>query len=302
MSATTRRRGKQQRATTAGASAAADDDAAGGTNAIRAPPQPPASTAGGVDADTKVQQAIARVAMANTRTRDLHEMWRSTLHKMAYLVALLALHQLNGTVGQCIRDVKSVNSAASDGGGGSPLSGVDTIGLILTDALPAILGIVISGLLLKFLSLYNERTDLPADFSSPWYYVGAGMVPMIISLHFQTLNSGGGGGSDDGSVTGAVVASCVSAHETASQFFDPGTEAEIAARVQKQIPVAIVYHTVVTVSYWFMKKGREQCERNMELLRSLNGQMQELKQTNKDLKAKKKAASGGGGGSTKKKK
>lgn len=293
MSTTTRRRGKQQRSANGA-----------GESAPSAPPAAPASTSntaatsseGGADTDTQVQQAIARVAMANTRTKDLHNMWRSTLHKMSYLVVMLALHQLNGTVGQCIRDVKGVNAAAGDGSGSSLLSGMDTLGLVLTDALPAILGVVISGLLVKFLSLYNERTDQPADFSSPWYYVGAGIVPMILSLHFQTLNSSGPDG-DSGGVT-----SCVSTHETASQFFDPGTEADIAARVQKQIPVAIVYHTVVTVSYWFMKKGREQCERNMELLRSLNGQIRDLKETNKDLKEKKKKATARGGGSAKKKK
>lgn len=295
MSTATRRRGKQQRsATGAGESApSAPPAACAAAPASTSNTAATASSAGGADTDAQVQQAIARVAMANARTKDLHKMWRSTLHKMSYLVVMLALHQLNGTVGQCIRDVKGVNASAGDGSGSPLLSGMDTLGLVLTDALPAILGVVISGLLVKFLSLYNDRTEQPADFSSPWYYVGAGIVPMIISLHFQTLNSNGA----DGDVVG--VTSCVSTHDTASQFFDPGTEADIAARVQKQIPVAIVYHTVVTVSYWLMKKGREQCERNMELLRSLNGQIWDLKETNKK---KTKAAAGKGGGSTKKKK
>ena len=220
-------------------------------------------------------------------------MWRSTLHKMSYLVALLALHQTNGTVGQCVRDAKGVNDAAA-----APLiSGTEMIGLVLADALPAILGVVVSGLLVKFLSLSaDERTGRPADFGSPWFYVGAGMVPMIISLHFQTLSSGVDGSS--------AIASCVSTHEVAAQYFDPGTEADIAARQQKQLPVVIVYHVVVTVSYWLMKKGREQCERNTELIRSLNGQIRDIKDANNKkpgLKAKqqKKAATGG---STKKKK
>ena len=176
----------------------------------------------------------------------------------------------------------------------SEWSGTEIIGLVLADALPAILGVVVSGLLVKFLSLSaDERTGRPADFGSPWYYVGAGMAPMIVSLHFQTLNSG----VSDG------FASCVSTHEEASQFFDPGTEADIAARVQKQIPVAIVYHAVVTVSYWLMKKGREQCDRNTELLRSLNGQIRDLKDahhsSSSKAKQQKKTATGG---STKKRK
>ena len=207
---------------------------------------------------------------------------------MSYLVALLALHQLNGTVGQCVRDAKGVNDAAAQ----SSISGMEMIGLVLVDALPAILGVVVSGLLVKFLSLPGR----PADFGSPWYYVGAGMIPMIISLHFQTLTSGVDGSS--------AIASCVSNHEAASQFFDPGTEAAIAAR-EKQIPVAIVYHAVVTVSYWLMKKGREQCDRNTELLRSLNGQIHDLKDANnkKDSsKAKPQQKKAATGGSTKKKK
>lgn len=212
---------------------------------------------------------------------------------MSYLVALLALHQLNGTVGQCVRDAKGVNDAAAQ----SSISGMEMIGLVLVDALPAILGVVVSGLLVKFLSLpADEQAGRPADFGSPWYYVGAGMIPMIISLHFQTLNSGVDGSS--------VIASCVSNHEAAAQFFDPGTEAAIAARVQKHIPVAIVYHAVVTVSYWLMKKGREQCDRNAELLRSLNGQIHDLKDTNnkKDSsKAKPQQKKAATGGSTKKK-
>lgn len=206
---------------------------------------------------------------------------------MSYLVALLALHQLNGTVGQCVRDAKGVNDAAAQ----SSISGVEMIGLVLVDALPAILGVVVSGLLVKFLSL--PAAERPADFGSPWYYVGAGMIPMIISLHYQTLNSGVDGSS--------AIASCVSNHEAASQFFDPGTE----AAMQKQIPVAIVYHAVVTVSYWLMKKGREQCDRNTELLRSLNGQIHDLKDTNnkKDSsKAKPQQKKAATGGSTKKKK
>lgn len=296
MSTTTRRRGKQQRSSAADAAGTNTSKSGDGAPPTPVPP-PPASTAGGAggaDADAQVQQAIARVAMASIRTRDLHDMWRSTLHKMSYLVALLALHQLNGTVGQCVRDAKGVNDAAAQ----SSISGMEMIGLVLVDALPAILGVVVSGLLVKFLSLpTDEQAGRPADFGSPWYYVGAGMIPMIISLHFQTLNSGVDGSS--------AIASCVSNHEAASQFFDPGTEAAIAARVQKQIPVAIVYHAVVTVSYWLMKKGREQCDRNAELLRSLNGQIHDLKDTNnkKDSsKAKPQQKKAATGGSTKKKK
>ena len=90
--------------------------------------------------------------MASIRTRDLHGMWRSTLHKMSYLVALLALHQLNGTVGQCVRDAKGVNDAAAQ----SSISGMEMIGLVLVDALPAILGVVVSGLLVKFCLLYTS--------------------------------------------------------------------------------------------------------------------------------------------------
>lgn len=286
MSTTTRRRGKQQRSSAADAAGTNTSTSGDGAPPTPVPP-PPASTAGGAggaDADAQVQQAIARVAMASIRTRDLHDMWRSTLHKMSYLVALLALHQLNGTVGQCVRDAKGVNDAAAQ----SSISGMEMIGLVLVDALPAILGVVVSGLLVKFLSL-----PAPADFGSPWYYVGAGMIPMIISLHYQTLNSGVDGSS--------AIASCVSNHEAASQFFDPGTE----AAMQKQIPVAIVYHAVVTVSYWLMKKGREQCDRNTELLRSLNGQIHDLKDTNnkKDSsKAKPQQKKAATGGSTKKKK
>ena len=312
-----RRRGKQQRspatttATTPSSTTAEDVAAAAAAVAPRTAttssssndgsspaPSTTNSTANEADMDATLQSAIQRIAVTNTRTADLHEMWRSSLLKLSYLVVVLCMHQTNGIIGQCVRDVKVVNDniievlSGGDGEAVDSISGMEALKLILTHALPVLLGIVIAGLLVKFLSIRDANTGAVADFGSPWYYVSAGMIPMVISLHFQITGAGGGGGIGSGGdgIMETAVSSCVSTHDVASQYFDPGTLVDIASRTKKQLPVAVVWHTIVTVSYWFMKKGREQCDRNMEQLNKLGRQLEELKKRNKQLKERKAVA------------
>mmetsp|Transcript_36467 Transcript_36467/g.79723 ORF Transcript_36467/g.79723 Transcript_36467/m.79723 type:complete len:330 (-) Transcript_36467:111-1100(-) len=306
-SGTARRRGKQQRspatATTPSSTTTEDVAAAAAATAPRATTSSgsPATTTtvNEADMDATLQDAIQRIAVTNTRTADLHEMWRSSLLKLSYLVVVLCIHQTNGIIGQCVRDVKVVNdnievlSGGDDGEAVESISGIEASKLILIHALPVLLGIVIAGLLVKFLSIRDANTGTVADFGSPWYYVSAGMVPMIISLHFQSTGAGAGGGGgiigSGGDDMETAVSSCVSTHAVASQYFDPGTLVDIASRTKTQLSVAVVWHTIVTVSYWFMKKGREQCDRNMEHLNKLGRQMEELKKRNKELKEEHKA-------------
>ena len=59
---------------------------------------------------------------------------------------------------------------------------------------------------------------------------------------------------------------------------------ELSARPKKQLAVAVVFHTLVTISFWFMARGRDHSKRNMEMLEQLEKELG-VKKNNVGFKA-----------------
>ena len=237
------------------------------------------SQGGGIDSG--LRQVMAKIAMTNTRTMQLHEMWRGALLKMSFLVVLLSLHQSNSYVRTCIYDVKRFNEeAVGNLNDDLKIGGFETVGIVVSDAISALVGIFVSSLLFTFLS---HKGPAPARFASPYYMISTAMVPVCIILHFQQGNRAepAYGGKGD-----ATIASCLAGHEhfDAGIMFGGDDADELSARPKKQLAVAVVFHTLVTISFWFMARGRDHSKRNMEMLEQLEKELG-VKKNNVGFKA-----------------
>ena len=155
--------------------------------------------------------------------------------------------------------------------------GTRVISIILYDSVVEILSIACAVFLVWCLRLPNDGSD----FSSLAYRLSCITLPMIISLHFHKKSGAG--------VTTSTVAaphgnSCVldmlqqGGNDTTTTF--QSTE----AAVTRHFPVILVFHTVVSISLWFMQYQNQQHAKNMEMVKKLKRDLTEAKGARVDKK------------------
>mmetsp|Transcript_20982 Transcript_20982/g.44909 ORF Transcript_20982/g.44909 Transcript_20982/m.44909 type:complete len:257 (-) Transcript_20982:173-943(-) len=210
---------------------------------------PSATTAGGESANggnekeelTPIEQlksARARLVVSRDRTADLHAAWKSQLFLLSLLVVVVTMHALQSSVSSCIREIKE----SDEEGGSAGVSGAEATKIILADSYCEVLGVVISSLLAYFLALKKQTPSMELD---GWpYMISSAMVPMILGLYFHSNKAG-----------------CLAEGGDMESSDDPAKDYQ-----RHQFPAVVIYHTIVTVAFWFMKSGKEQCEEHVELV------------------------------------
>jgi hypothetical protein len=194
--------------------------------------------------EAQIAQAQAAVEKSEAQTSALHQQWRTYLLRLSFLLILLAMHQMQGPTAACVKDIKTYNAmlAAEE-----KLSGGQTTLLVLTDALPYLLGIVMAGSLAFFLIL-----EEPGDFSNPRYLLANACMPPLLGLHFMRKDT----------------ASCL-ADELLAGF--------VPEMRERTLPVVVIFHVVVTACYWFMDSQRQHQARNMQMVADLQKDLTQAK-------------------------
>ncbi|KAL7542914.1 hypothetical protein ACHAWF_007281 [Thalassiosira exigua] len=225
-----------------------------------------ASTSSSLDADTgqptplqQLRNAQAKLIISRDRTADLHTAWRNQLFRLSLVVVCVSIHQLQSSISSCILEVKGSNKASGGEGSEGYLSGAESIKLIFVDSFCELLGVFISSLLAYFLAL--SRTDALELDNWP-YMVSSAIVPVSLGFYFHSTNKLG----------------CLRGDNALDNFSDSAQDQ------RHQFPAVVIYHTIVTVAFWFMKNGMHQCEGHVNLV---EGSIKDFERMEKKLELKK---------------
>lgn len=180
--------------------------------------------------DDEIEKAFQSVTITKFQTEQLHSNWRDHLFRLSAGVVLLAMHQYSSPVGECIADLKTSQQEFE-------VSHLTAAKVIFSDGLVELVNVIIAFLLFRFTS----RKEDTGNFSSISYMTAATLIPFCLGLYFNTKRVGCIVGSD-----GNIV------------IDDHGDKAE------RQFPVAVLFHMIVTGCFMFMKYYMEQCNTNLD--------------------------------------
>jgi hypothetical protein len=176
----------------------------------------------------QMRSAQAKLIVSRDRTADLHAAWRGQLFRFSLLVVLVTMCQLQTSLSACIREIKEQK--------GTTVSGVEAIKILIGDSYCELMGVIISSSLAYFLAL---GLDTGLDLESWPYVLSTALAPICVGLFFNSRPVGCSGGED-------------------LDMTDVNNK-------RHQFPAVILWHTVVTGAFWFMKNGMKECEENVKL-------------------------------------
>ena len=145
------------------------------------------------------------------------------------------MHQYSQPISECTIDMKSIKNEIE-------LEPLTIAKLLLSNGLVELVNLIVAILLCRFTSMKEA-----GDFSTRTYFTAAALVPFCLGLFFNTERCG------------CVVDSSGSIDENNI--------------VERQFPVAIIYHLIVTGCYWFMKMGMDSCNMNLAAVTKLQQQL-----------------------------
>jgi len=219
----------------------------------------------------QLDRAAASLAQNAEQMALLHGQWRTYLTGLSYLVVLLSFHQFQSTSSACLFDIKAVNKQAvleED----FRIPGMHATALVLKDAAAIILGIIMAAAICLWLRV-KEGGD---DFSHPFYMTAQSCVlPILGIVYFHTFNK--------------QTASCLEA----SGLTESGS-GDVIRRILDGIelpsttnptksgwPVVLVFHVIVTLSVWFMKKQQTELRKNEMAVQELRDELKQATEAKK---------------------
>lgn len=191
---------------------------------------------------THLERAEAAVYMSRESTKLLHGQWRQHLKNLSYLLMILTLHQSQSPVTACLKDIKALNEELAEH---SRFSAFQAASVILRDSVENICAILMTASLIWFLGM-----DPPGDFSSRRYMIANSFIPGILTIHFTQPRW-----------------PCVN---------DRLQQVDLEPNPKKDsIPVVLVFHVIVTLSYMFMDWQMRQHEQNVKAVQKLHRELEE---------------------------
>mmetsp|Transcript_11799 Transcript_11799/g.28942 ORF Transcript_11799/g.28942 Transcript_11799/m.28942 type:complete len:255 (+) Transcript_11799:37-801(+) len=187
----------------------------------------------------QLHSAKAKLIMSRDRTADLHRAWKAQLFRLSILVVFVAIYQLQTSVSTCIGEIKESNETFDGDHSVAIVTGVEAIKLIFGDNFCEVLGVFIASILAYFLALSNMEAMQLEHWS---YMLSSALVPVCLGFFFHSKQLG-----------------CL------REEIIVNTD-ELTKDQRHQFPAVVIYHTIVTVAFWFMKSGMKQCEDHVQLV------------------------------------
>lgn len=165
------------------------------------------------------------------------------------------------------------------------------IGVVLYDSVVEILSILCAAFIVWCLGLPETQTnEQPASssslelFSSLPYRLSCVTLPMIISLYFQKKQlldaKSGGGGDDDDPAVASCIQNMVETLENVTSFVSKHQQEQLPDKTTRHFPVILVFHTIVSVSIWFMQYQTRQHVKNLQLVQKLQNDLAQATNNN----------------------
>ena len=164
------------------------------------------------------------------------------------------MYQLQNSISSCITEIKGADTTTTT------TTGTEAIKVIFTDSFCELIGVIISSLLAYFLALSTTKS-MELDHWS--YMVSSGLVPICLSFFFHVKSVGCYGDDID-------------------------TEKVVVDDKRHQFPAVVIYHTIVTLAFYFMKNGMKQCEDHVKLCTQ---SIEDFERMDKKIEQKKKLRS-----------
>lgn len=203
--------------------------------------------------DAEIQRAMARVMLHRDRLADLQSNWRTNLVRFAYMVTIIAMHQLSKPVQVCIKDLKGNSDAGLLGGH----AGRNAITTIVHYASCELLNLLLSLAIVSFTRKFDAQPE--KDMSSNISLLTA-LVSLVIGVYFNSSGSLGEG--------------CIK-NEIQTEDRSP------SSILKRDFPISSIWCGVVIGAYYFMKVGMEKSEKNVELVNELEQKMDAAASTTK---------------------
>ena len=127
------------------------------------------------------------------------------------------------------------------------IPGLSAVKLILNNSIVELLGVFCAACLLWCLSL-----PLPAegsDFTTAPYRLSCAMIPMIVTVYFNNKTLG-----------------CLANYEDSDAKTDVQSDDNGKDR---NFPVVLVFHSIVSISLWFMQYQMQQHKKNIDMVKKL---------------------------------
>lgn len=134
------------------------------------------------------------------------------------------------------------------------ITGFGALMAILNDSHVELLGIACAGCLLWCLSLPMVNRD----FSTIPYRLSCSFIPMIVSLYFSNKTMG-----------------CIK-DEMAEHTIE-----DLPERSARGFPLVLVFHTIVSISLWFMQYQVGQHQKNIDMVEKLRKDLKEAREAKK---------------------
>jgi len=208
----------------------------------------------------KLADTQARVLKNKAACDTLHSQWRLHLLRLSYLLIVVGLYQLQTLVTQCLLDIKHVNEYKTTD---HFYSGYQATSIVVQSTMQYLLGLVVAGLITLFLiHTQQEQSASKSPFSSVYYKLINALLPVVLGLHYNRPALG--------------TDYCVDWE--LSQLADSNTTKGGQSK-DGSLPVVVVFHIIVSASYWFMTVQAKQHTANVTLVEQMKEELLSDKDT-----------------------
>jgi len=200
----------------------------------------------------KLSKALIQVRVTKDRTAELHMQWRAHLYRISLIIGVLALHQCQRTMRDCLNNIALISDTFSEG----KFAELRTIAIfVCNDSICEILNVGITIALFTFLTIRDPH----GNFLSQSFRASSILAVLSVAA-FCNMQSNGS--------------------NARSEIRD-----ETNDQRKRQFPVAVIFHAIVAACYWFMDMGIAKCDQSIQLVENFEI---DLKQQKKVVESKKK--------------
>ena len=221
--------------------------------------------------EEQVIRAEQAVYKNQATSEALHKQWKTQLLHMSLLLAVIGVHQWQSHVTPCVQEIKHFNQNQEVSLSSLRIGAIEAIQIVVRDSMEYAVALVMTTCVIFFLTSQqqpkNGSSSFPArvDFSSSWPYMLANAcIPVVLSLYFQRRKSLAAESAS--SATYYCLTEFLAHHHLRPTLRNLDSDASTRT---PSFPVVIVFHLIVTASFWFMDTQAVQHQHNVEKVEKL---------------------------------
>ena len=207
--------------------------------------------------ENSLRQAQAAIETSQAGIARLHYEWRSHLQRLGGMIVMASLYQLYQPAALCYEEVSEWNNSTKQ-----EWSPTQVALVVVSDSVTFLLAVIAAVLLVRFTGPQHR------NLSHPLFLFASAMVPVILALWFWQKQQRP---TYDEGVPHCLATNWLFYPNTAVSKGQPGTT------IQRDLPVVLVFHVLVSACYLFMSHQRAKQTRNLAAILQLREELQSSK-------------------------